>query len=69
MKKLTALLLSAILLLSLCLVCFAEELDPPAPEDLPEDYVNMYNPSSVLTISSSGNTTIRISCYGNSGTT
>lgn len=69
MKKVFALLLSVLLLLSLCSVCFAVEVEPPVPGDLPDDFVHIQSASSTLTISSNGNTSINISCKGNPGTT
>lgn len=69
MKKVFALLFSVLLLLALCSVCFAEELEPPVPGDLPDEYVHTSNADSSLAISSSGNTSISIECFGKSGTT
>lgn len=69
MKKITALLLTAILLLNFTqMICFAEE-EPPETGVLIEEYVNIRSVSVSLSINSSGTATIDIMCIGFSGTT
>lgn len=68
MKKLLALILASILLLSLPLAAFAEE-ESPAEGEIIEEYVNIKKAGVSLTIASNGNTSIIIYCQGIIGTT
>lgn len=69
MKKITALLLAAILLLNFTqMICFAVEETPETGEII-EEYTNIHSVSVSLSISTSGTATIDIMCLGLSGTT
>ena len=68
MKKITALLLAAFLLLNFTqVICSAEET--PETGEIIEEYANIRSVSVSLSISTSGTATIEIMCLGLSGTT
>lgn len=69
MKKITALFLAAFLLLNFTVIICSAEEEAPETGEIIEEYTNTRSVSALLSINSSGTTTIHISCVGLSGTT
>ena len=68
MKKLTAVLLALLLTFSLASGACAEA-EPPAPDEVIEEYTNMLCAGCIMDITSSGTASVCIECYGKAGTT